>query len=129
LPGFVDGLIAGKLDETPQDESLACYAKKLDKAEARLDFTAPATLLERRVRAFDPFPGTWCMVGDERLAVLEAQVVEGRGAPGEVVGLPLQIACGEGVLDVTRVKRQGRNAMTASDLQRGFPISVGTRLS
>ena len=128
LPGFVDGLVAGKLDETAQDESQACYARKLDKAEARLDFSASASLLERRVRAFDPFPGTWCMVGQERLAVLEARVAEGSGAPGEVVGLPLRIACAEGVLEVTRVKRQGRNAMTAADLQRGFPIPLGTRL-
>jgi methionyl-tRNA formyltransferase len=128
LPGFVEALAAGGLDETPQDESRACYARKLDKAEARLDFTAAAGLLARRVRAFDPFPGTWCKVGEERLAVLEARAIEGRGEPGEVVGLPLAIACGEGVLEVTRVKRQGRNAMTAAELQRGFPIPPGTRL-
>jgi methionyl-tRNA formyltransferase len=133
VPGFVDGLLAGTLAETPQDEARTCYARKLEKAEARLDFTAPAAVLERRVRAFDPFPGTWCMVGDERLAVLEARIAEepvgdARGAPGEVVGLPLRIACGEGVLDVLRVKRQGRNAMSAAELQRGFAIPLGTRL-
>jgi methionyl-tRNA formyltransferase len=128
LPGFVDGLVAGSLVETPQDDSEATYARKLDKAEARLDFAAQAALLERRVRAFDPWPGTWCMAGDERLAVLEARAVAGRGNPGEVVGLPLAIACGEGVLDVVRVRRQGRKAMTAAELQRGFALPVGTRL-
>jgi methionyl-tRNA formyltransferase len=133
VPGFVDDLVAGTLAEIPQNDAEACYARKLDKAEGRLDFTAPAAVLERRVRAFDPFPGTWCMAGDERLAVLEARigeelVGEGQGTPGEVVGLPLRIACGEGVLDVVRVKRQGRTAMSAAELQRGFAIALGTRL-
>lgn len=128
VPGFVDGLLAGRLPEVRQDESLATYARKLDKTEAMLDFNAPAQLLERRIRAFDPWPGAWCRVGEERLAVLEARVVAGGGAPGEVVGLPLKIACGEGVLDVTRVKRQGRRAMSAEELQRGFAIPLGSRL-
>lgn len=128
LPGFIQGLTSSRLAEVRQDESLASYAKKLDKAEARLDFSAPAELLERRIRAFDPWPGTWCMAGEERLAVLEARVVPGSGEPGTVVGLPLAIACGEGVLDVGRVRRQGRKAMGAEDLQRGFPIPLGTAL-
>jgi methionyl-tRNA formyltransferase len=129
LPEVIEAIASGTAHEEPQDEALACYAKKLDKAEARLDFTASATLLERRIRAFDPWPGTWCMVGQERLTILEARVVPGSGEPGEVVGLPLQLACSEAVLDVTRVKRQGRKAMSAADLQRGFTIPLGMRLS
>ncbi len=128
LPETLDAIADGTVLEEPQDEALACYAKKLEKAEARLDFTAPAALLERRIRAFDPWPGTWCLAGQERLNILEARVVSGSGEPGEVVGLPLQIACGEAVLDVTRVKRQGRKAMSAADLQRGFTIPLGMRL-
>jgi methionyl-tRNA formyltransferase len=69
------------------------------------------------------------MAGQERLNILAARVVPGNGEPGEVVGLPLQLACGEAVLDVTRVKRQGRKAMSAADLQRGFTIPLGMRLS
>jgi methionyl-tRNA formyltransferase len=129
LPEVIEAIAGGTAPEEPQDDALACYAKKLDKAEARLDFTAPATLLERRIRAFDPWPGTWCMAGQERLNILAARVVPGNGEPGEVVGLPLQLACGEAVLDVTRVKRQGRKAMSAADLQRGFTIPLGMRLS
>jgi len=129
LPEVIESIADGTAREEPQDDSLACYAKKLDKDEARLDFTAPASLLERRIRAFDPWPGTWCLVGEERLNILDARVVSGVGGePGEVVGLPLQIACGEGVLDVTRVKREGRKAMSAADLQRGFTIPLGMRL-
>ncbi len=128
LPSFIEDLATGKLAEEAQDETESCYARKLDKAEAHLDFSAPAALLARRVRAFDPWPGTWCMVGDERLALLEAEPVAGSGVAGEIVGLPLDIACGEGVLRVARVKRQGRRAMSAAELQRGFAIPLGTRL-
>ncbi len=128
LPKTLAAIASGTATEEPQDDSLACYAKKLDKAEARLDFTAPASLLERRIRAFDPWPGTWCLVGEERLNILEARVVSGAGEPGEVVGRPLQVACGEAVLDVIRVKRPGRKAMTAAELQRGFTIPLGMRL-
>ncbi len=130
LPDFLTALAAGRLVETPQDERRACYARKLDKAEARLDFTRPAAELERRIRAFDPWPGTWCTVGDERLAILAARVAEGegRGAPGEVVRAPLVVACGAGALEVLRVRRQGRNAMSAAELQRGFAIPPGSRL-
>ena len=128
LPATLAAIESGTSSEEPQDDSLACYAKKLDKAEARLDFKAPASLLERRIRAFDPWPGTWCLAGQERLNILEARVVSGAGEPGEVVGRPLQIACGEAVLDVTRVKRQGRKAMSAAELQRGFTIPLGMRL-
>jgi methionyl-tRNA formyltransferase len=128
LPETLDAIAEGTASEEPQDDGLACYAKKLDKTEAKLDFTEPADLLERRIRAFDPWPGTWCLVGEERLNILDARVVSGSGEPGEVVGRPLQIACGEDVLDVTRVKRQGRKAMSAADLQRGFTIPLGMRL-
>lgn len=128
LPRFIDGLVAGTLAEEAQDEALACYARKLDKAEARLDFQQPAETLARRIRAFDPWPGTWCMAGDERLAILAAEAIEGKGEPGTVVGPPLKIACGEGLLDVAQVRRQGRKAMTTAELQRGFPLPPGTRL-
>jgi methionyl-tRNA formyltransferase len=128
VPAFVAGVAGGTLAAEPQDDAQACYARKLDKTEAHLDFAAPAELLARRVRAFDPWPGTWCSVGDERLAVLQAAAVPGTGEPGRVVGLPLDIACGQGVLRVSRVKRQGRKAMSAAELQRGFAIPLGTQL-
>lgn len=129
LPGFIADLVAGRLVEERQDESLACYARKLDKAEARLDFTQPAKVLDRRIRAFDPWPGTWCQAGGERLAILAANVVEGRGEPGTIIGQPLTVACGEGALALLRVRREGRKPMTAAELQRGFPLPPGSRLA
>ena len=129
LPGFIADLAAGRLREEAQDEGGASYAKKLTKAEARLDFSAPAAVLERRIRAFDPWPGTWCAAGGERLAVLEAGVVEGRGEPGRVIGAPLTVACGRDALALLRVRREGRKPVTAAELQRGFPLPVGTHLA
>ncbi len=129
LPDFVGDLVAGQLAEEAQDDALACYARKLDKAEARLDFTEPAPVLERRIRAFDPWPGSWCLAGKERLAVLEAEAVAGQGEPGTIIGLPLTVACGEGALELVRVRREGRKPVTAAELQRGFPLPVGTRLT
>lgn len=129
LPGFVRDLAAGRLGEEPQDDSLACYARKLDKADSRLDFTQPAPVLERRIRAFDPWPGSWCLAGKERLAILEAVPAKGQGAPGTIIGLPLTVACGDGALEFVRVRREGRKPVTAAELQRGFPLPVSTRLT
>ncbi len=128
LPDFVADLVAGRLPEETQDEAGASYARKLTKAEARLDFSAPAAVLERRIRAFDPWPGTWCSAGSERLAVLEARVVEGEGEPGRVIGEPLTVACGREALALLRVRREGRKPVSAAELQRGFPLPPGTRL-
>ncbi len=125
----VDGYLAGDLRPRPQPESGVTYAKKLRKEEGHLDFAAPATLLERRIRAFDPWPGCWCFWRETRIKVLEAEVVAGTGDPGRVIALPLTVACGEDALAVTRVQREGRRPMTAEELQRGFPIPLGARLS
>ncbi|HRY25566.1 MAG TPA: methionyl-tRNA formyltransferase [Geminicoccaceae bacterium] len=129
LPRFIADLAAGRLAEEPQDDSRTCYARKLEKSEARIDFTQPAAVLERRIRAFDPWPGTWCLAGKERLAVLEARVDEGQGEPGTIIGSPLTVACGEGALELVRVRREGRKPVTAAELQRGFPLPPGTRLT
>lgn len=129
LVEVVEGYLGGRLRPRPQPAEGATYAKKLRKEEGHLDFTAPAALLERRIRAFDPWPGCWCFWRDVRIKLLDAEVVTGGGAPGTVIALPLTVACGEGALAVTRVQREGRRPMTADELQRGFPIPLGTRLT
>ena len=133
VPDVLDALEHGAAAATPQPAEGVTYATKIDKAEARLDFTKNATELDRVVRAFNPFPGAWCAVGEERLVVHEAQPAKGEGRPGpcnpgEVIGRPLTVACGEGALALTRVQRAGRKPMSAEELQRGFPIPPGTRL-
>ena len=129
LVEVVEGYLGGRLRPRPQPAEGATYAKKLRKEEGHLDFTAPAALLERRIRAFDPWPGCWCFWRDVRIKLLEAEVMTGGGAPGTVIALPLTVACGEGALAVTRVQREGRRPMTADELQRGFPIPLGARLT
>lgn len=113
----------------PQPDEGATYAAKVEKAEARLDFTETATMAERRVRAFHPAPGAWFEVSGERLRVHAAEIAEGTGAPGELLDARLTIACGQGAIRPTLLQRAGRGVMAADALLRGFPIPPGTRLS
>jgi methionyl-tRNA formyltransferase len=127
----LDGYASGRIRPVPQPGEGASYAAKVRREEGHLDFRAPAALLERRIRAFDPWPGCWCFFGRERLIVLDAEVVPappGGAEPGTVVGLPLVVACGEDALSLLRVQRQGRRPLPAEELQRGFPIPAGSRL-
>jgi len=115
--------------ETPQPEAGVTYAHKIDKAEARLDFTRPAVEVERQVRAFNPAPGAFFEWDAERCKVLAAEVAEGSGEPGRTLDDALTVACGEGALRLTLLQRAGRPAMAAADLLRGKAIPAGTRLA
>jgi methionyl-tRNA formyltransferase len=112
-----------------QPESGVTHAPKIAKAEARIDWTGPATQIERQVRAFAPVPGAWFEAEGERVKLLAAEPVEGSGAAGEILDDQLTIACGVGALGPTLVQRAGRGAMHPSELLRGFPLAPGTRLS
>ncbi len=113
----------------PQDESLVTYAAKIDKSEAKLDFALPAEVLERKIRAFNPYPGCYFEYGGERFKILQSEVVEADGAVGEILaGEGLRIACGKNVLQVTEIQRQGKKAMSAEELLRGFRFATGARL-
>lgn len=112
-------VLAGEtLVSRAQPEEGVTYAHKLDKAEARLDFTRPAIELERQVRAFDPWPVAEGEVAGETLRIWAARAMEGSGAPGSVLGINregIDIACGEGVLRVTALQRAGGKRITAAD--------------
>jgi len=114
-----------------QPEEGVTYARKIDKAEARLDFTAPAEQVERQVRAFMPAPGAFFELDGERYKVLAADSVEvsGSGAPATTLDDSLTVTCGEGALRVTRIQRAGKPAMDTADLLRGRAIRAGTRLA
>jgi methionyl-tRNA formyltransferase len=114
----------------PQPEDGVTYAAKIDKAEARIDWSRSAVEIERQVRAFAPVPGTWFEVNGERVKVLEAVVGDdAQGTAGEVLDACLNVACEEGYLRVLRAQRAGRGVMTAGELLRGFPIPAGTILA
>ena len=113
----------------PQPLAGATYASKIDKAEARIDWSASAEQVERQVRAFNPVPGAWFEVNGERIKLLKATIgKDAWGEPGEVVDNFLNIACGEGYIRPLEVQRAGRGAMTPGELLRGFPIPKGTIL-
>jgi methionyl-tRNA formyltransferase len=108
------------LTSQPQPSEGVTYAHKLDKAESRLDFSLPAAQLERRVRAFDPWPISDCELAGERLRVHAAEAAVGRigATPGSILAANAQgidIACGEGALRLTRVQREGGRAQSAAD--------------
>lgn len=115
--------------EQPQPDDGVAYAKKIDKAETRLDFSQDAEQVERQIRAFAPTPGAWFEYQGERCKVLTADITDGSGAPGEVLDNQLTIACGSGAIRPTVVQRAGRPAMAAADLLRGWAIAAGARLA
>lgn len=116
------------LGPVPQPEAGVTYAAKIDKAEARLDFTRPAAEVERKVRAFNPAPGAWFAVGGERIKLLAADLAQGEAAPGTVLDGALTIACGGRAIRPTLVQRAGGRAMAAADMLRGLQIPPGTCL-
>ncbi len=118
----------GRLEPRPQDAARATYAPKIANGEGRLDWRLPAASLERRVRAFDPSPGTFFEIRGERIRVLAASVEPGTGAPGTILDDRLLVACGEGALRLLRVQRAGRSALDAAVFLRGFPIPAGAIL-
>lgn len=113
----------------PQPAEGVTYAAKVDKAEARIDWTRDAEAIERQVRAFAPTPGAWFAVEGERIKLLAADVVDGGGARGTLLDEALTIACGRGALHPTRVQRAGKGVMTAAELLRGFAIPAGMVLA
>ncbi|MGS1017629.1 methionyl-tRNA formyltransferase [Allosphingosinicella humi] len=124
--------VLGNLDRfppVPQPEDGVTYAAKIEKHEARLDFTRSATEVERQVRAFNPVPGAFLEHEGERIKILAAEVTGQTGAPGTILDERLTIACGSGAIAPALVQRAGRAVMTPSELLRGFAMPVGTRLA
>ena len=112
----------------PQPELGATYAAKIDKAEARIDWSKPAELIEREVRAFAPFPGSWFELDGERIKVLLARTIGVNGADGTVLDDKLTIACGNAAIRPLLVQRAGKPAMEAEAFLRGKPVPAGTVL-
>jgi methionyl-tRNA formyltransferase len=110
----------------PQTETDATYAPKLSREDGRIDWTKPAETVDRQIRAFDPWPGTFTSLAGVPLKILAALPVSGSGAPGTVLDNALTIACGDQAIRLTKVQLPSRSALTASDFLRGHPISPGT---
>jgi methionyl-tRNA formyltransferase len=113
-----------------QDDAAAVYAPKIDKAEAKIDWRAPAEVIEAKVRGLAPFPGAWFELADakepERVKLLLAEVVGGAGAPGAVLDDDFTIACGSGAIRPLRLQRAGKPAMERAEFLRGRTVVAGT---
>ena len=110
-----------ELEPVPQPQEGVTYAAKIDKAEARIDWSRPAVEVDRKIRGLSPFPGAWCEVAGERVKLLRSGLAEGRGEPGQVLG-GFTVACGEGAVEVLEAQRPGRRAMGADELLRGLDL-------
>ena len=113
----------------PQDDALATVAKKVGHATARIDWTAPADVVARRIRAFDPVPGAWAVLDGAEVKLAGARAAEGRGSPGEVLatGDQLLVAAGSGAVEIAGSQPSGRRRLTAAEWSRGRGIAVGSR--
>ncbi len=119
------------LVRTPQPSDGVTYAHKIDKAEASIDWTLPAEVIERRIRAFDPFPGASTMLAGEALKLWRAKVAQGAGNPGSVLAVTdehVTIACGTGALQVTEWQRPGGKRLSARQFLQAHPMHPGLRL-
>ncbi|MCG8038861.1 MAG: methionyl-tRNA formyltransferase [Candidatus Thiodiazotropha taylori] len=114
------GLSEGSVEAIPQDDSQANYASKLDKEEARIDWSQSAVQIDRQVRAFNPWPVAHCLYGDKVMRVWNSEVVsaDGSASPGQVVATAktgFDVATGEGVLRISHLQMPGKRAMSAGD--------------
>lgn len=111
-----------------QDDAAAIYAPKIDKAEAKIDWTQDAAMLERLVRGLAPFPGAWFELVEERVKLLLAEVVVGSGSPGTVLNDDFTIACGQGAIRPLRLQRAGKPVLDRAEFLRGRAVAPGTVL-
>ena len=126
---MTDTLAQSELTFVAQATEGVTYAKKIDKAEARIDWTRPAPDLRNHVHGLSPFPGAWFEHGGQRIKVLRCEVTVGEAAPGTVLDGEMSIACGAGAVRLKQLQREGKGAMDAATFLRGFAIAPGTRLS
>lgn len=109
----------------PQPEAGASYAAKIDKAEARIDWSRPAEEIDRLIRGLAPFPGAWTEIGGERVKLLLAEPADGTGPPGLVLDAAPIVACGHGALRLLRLQRAGKASLDAAEFQRGRAMVPG----
>jgi methionyl-tRNA formyltransferase len=119
----------GTLTATAQPTDSVTYARKIDKAETRIDFTRSATEVHNHIRGLSPHPGAWLSLGAcrsaERVKVLRSTLAAGSGAPGTVLDAAGTIACGTGAIRLVEVQRAGKRPMPIAEFLRGRPLSVG----
>ncbi|MCA0406283.1 MAG: methionyl-tRNA formyltransferase [Proteobacteria bacterium] len=119
----------GSLQFREQAAEGVTYAAKITKEECHIDFAQPAKAVHDHIRGLAPFPGAFALVNGQRLKVLKAQVAQGSGTPGTLIGEDLTIACREGAVRLLEVQPAGKSAMSAADYLRGAKLAPGTAFS
>lgn len=124
----------GTAKRTPQNGSEATYAAKVEKEDAKIDFTLPAHRVDCIIRGVTPVPGAYAYLGGRLLKITKETPTDGKGEPGEVIATDgkgdgsFTVACGEGAIKVLSVVYEGKGKMSAGDFVRGRKIAVGDRL-
>ncbi|XCE18180.1 methionyl-tRNA formyltransferase [Candidatus Liberibacter asiaticus] len=125
----MDKLEQNNLPLSPQIENGITYAEKISKGETRVNFCRSAENVHNHIRALSPFPGAWLemMIGNkhERIKLLESQLVEGVGKPGEVINPNFTIACSQGAVRIMRLQRAGGRVLDIGDFLLGCPVIIG----
>lgn len=111
-----------------QPEEGVTYASKIDKAEAKIDWSEPATVVDQKIRGLSPFPGAWCEIEGQRVKLLASRLAEGTGAPGEILDDALTVACGESAVQLLRLQRAGKGVQDSEVFLRGFALAPGQTL-
>ena len=120
-----------QLQARPQSSVGICYAQKIDKSEAQIDWSLPAEILDRQIRGLSPFPGAWAMLRGERVKCLGSALIsceQPLASAGTVLDDDLGIACGSGALRITRLQRAGKSAQSSAEFLRGTPVIAGEQL-
>ena len=119
-----------RLVPEPQSTEEISYAKKIDKKEAKIDWSLYFREIELQIRGLSKFPGAWAYYKSERIKFLNVKIKSSKEndkvAPGTVIGEPLVIACNGGALEIVSLQRSGKSVQTAEDFLRGFPIQIGS---
>jgi methionyl-tRNA formyltransferase len=123
----------GRLQLTPQSAEGVTYAAKIDKAEARIDWDKPAHDVLRHIHGLSPFPGAWCELPIEgvamRVKILRGEIADGSGAAGDLLDDRLAVACRQGAFRILELQRAGKGAMKTEDFLRGTPLKPPMRLA
>ena len=123
----------GRLQLTKQSEEGVTYAAKIEKAEARIDWSRPAREVLRHIHGLSPFPGAWCELaidGEQvRIKILRCELARGTGAPGDLLDDRLAVACGDGAIRILDLQRAGAKPMKAGEFLRGTPLKPPMRLA
>ena len=129
-PALLKGLQDGTAVDTPQDDSKATVTKLLERDDGEIDWSQSTVQIDRMVRAFDPWPGTFTSLDDSALKILDVKIPAGTGAAGDpgkvtVRDGKLYVGTGTGPLEITRLQLEGRQGMSAADFLLGRPAIDG----